>query len=192
MTFFRNYSFEISACRLFQVWRCTKIDKDGSTLAKLVMDTLAHAGLSMFVTSFTTMAAFFSSFVCPVTAIRCFCLFAGLTVSVHFLLMLSWLPATVLLSEKYFSCSLASTSRADAVLPFPAAFKSLCNYLSDCVRMIFENILPCIVIKLRYVWVLTLGGAAVLAAVVVFYYPKLQLPTTREFQLFSSDQLFER
>lgn len=56
----------------------------------------------------------------------------------------------------------------------------------------FDKILPCIVVKLRYFWILLLGGLAVGAGIVVFYYPKLELPDSKEFQLFSSGHPFER
>lgn len=169
-----------------KVWRCTKLDKDGTTLAKLVTDTLNHAGLSMLVTSLTTAAAFFSSFVCPVTAIRCFSLFAGLTVTVHFLFMLSWLPACVLLAEKYFTPMCQSR-----LLP-PNPLRHCLRNVSDVGRITFDKILPCIVVKLRYFWIALLGGLAVSASVIVFYHPKLELPDSKEFQLFSPDHPFER
>lgn len=41
-------------------------------------------------------------------------------------------------------------------------------------------------------WIALLGGLAVAAGVVVFHYPKLELPDTKEFQLFSSSHPFER
>lgn len=153
------------------------------------MDTLGHAGLSMLVTSLTTAAAFFSSFVCPVTAIRCFSLFAGLTVTIHFMFMLSWLPASVLLAEKYFSPVCHQNRRP---LPFMNPLRKCWRATSDLGRITFDKILPCVVVKLRYFWIVVLGGSAIAAAVVVFHYPKLKLPDTREFQLFSSSHPFER
>ena len=172
------------------------MDKDGTTLAKLVTDTLAHAGLSMLVTSLTTAAAFFSSFVCPVTAIRCFSLFAGLIVTIHFLFMLSWLPASVLLAEKYFSVSPVFCRRfrpaAARLSPFLNVIRRCWGATSDLGRITFDKILSCVVVKLRYFWIALLGRLAVAAAVVVFHYPELELPDTREFQLFSSNHPFER
>lgn len=158
------------------------------------MDTLGHAGLSMLVTSLTTAAAFFSSFVCPVTAIRCFSLFAGLTVTIHFLFMLSWLPASVLLAEKYFSpvCLHHHQQNGGRPMAFLNPFRRCWRTISDLGRITFDKILPCIVVKLRYFWIVVLGGLAIAAAVVVFHYPKLELPDTKEFQLFSSSHPFER
>ena len=160
------------------------------TLPKLVTDTLAHAGLSMLVTSLTTAAAFFSSFLCPVTAIRCFSLFAGLAVTFHFLFMLSWLPASVLLAEKYFSPVCHQNNRRPLLWFNP--LRKCRRASSDLGRIIFDKILPCIVVKLRYFWIVVLGGLGVGAALIVFHYPKLKLPDSREFQLFSSGHPFER
>lgn len=46
-------------------------DEDDS-LPELMAKTLKHSALSMFVTSFTTAAAFFVSYLSNITAIRCF------------------------------------------------------------------------------------------------------------------------
>jgi len=70
--------------------------------------------------------------------------------------------------------------------------KNWLDSASDVARIVFEKILPCVVIKLRYVWVVLFGGAAVAAAFVVFYHPKLKLPDTKEFQLFYANHPFER
>lgn len=55
-----------------KVWASAKSEKNNGTLVKLVHDTLHHAVPSMFVTSLTTAAAFFASYVSNITAIRCF------------------------------------------------------------------------------------------------------------------------
>jgi len=108
-----------------QVWRCTKVDKDSSPQAKLVTETLAHAGRSMLVTSLTTAGALASSLVCPVTAVRCFCVFAGLAVAVHYLLMISWLPAAVLLSDRFGAGSGPAAAAASLARRLGAALPAL-------------------------------------------------------------------
>lgn len=70
--------------------------------------------------------------------------------------------------------------------------KNCQDYVSDVARVVFEKILPCVIIKLRYVWVAIFGAVALAAAFVVFYYPKLKLPDTKEFQLFYANHPFER
>lgn len=113
--------------------------------------------------------------------------------------MLSWLPASVLLAEKYFSpaiCHPRTSSNNRAGRPLPLLLlnpiRKCWRATSDLGRITFDKILPCIVVKLRYFWIVLLGGLAVAAAVVVFHYPKLKLPDTKEFQLFSSSHPFEQ
>jgi len=55
-----------------KVWQCAKAEKNSGSLVKLVHDTLRHATMSMFVTSLTTAAAFYASFISSITAIGCF------------------------------------------------------------------------------------------------------------------------
>lgn len=76
---------------------------------------------------------------------------------------------------------------------------SLCNALwkthfsfVDSARVFFEKILPCLVIRPRYFWLVLFGGLALGASVVVFYYPKLRLPDSKDFQIFGSSHPFER
>lgn len=76
---------------------------------------------------------------------------------------------------------------------------SLCNALwklhynmTDSSRVFFEKILPCIIVKSRYFWLVLFTALAAGGAFVVFYYPKLQLPDSKEFQIFNADHPFEK
>jgi len=60
------------------------------------------------------------------------------------------------------------------------------------VRLTFDTLLPWLIFRLRYLWLCLLTGLALAAALIVFHHPKLQLPDSKEFQLFSSHHLFER
>jgi hypothetical protein len=55
----------------------------------------------MFVTSFTTATAFFTSAMSPIVSIKCFSVYASLAVIVCYSLMITWLPAVVVISHKY-------------------------------------------------------------------------------------------
>ncbi|GAB6020682.1 hypothetical protein CHUAL_003351 [Chamberlinius hualienensis] len=186
-----------------KVWACAKSEKNNGTLVKLMNDTLQHASLSMFVTSLTTAAAFYASYVSSITAIRCFSVFAGTTVLANFFLSITWVPATVIIAEKW-----CSSNSCICIPPFGLYAPQLqrhqycsqfCNLLwklhyrfSEWSRVFFEKILPCIVIKSRYVWVTLLGAVAVGGILIVFYYPQLHLPDSSEFQIFASDHPFEQ
>ena len=61
--------------------------------------TLKHAGLSIFVTSFTTGCSFFVNLISNVTVIKCFSLFIGICLIVNFLLMMLLIPAVLLMIQ---------------------------------------------------------------------------------------------
>ena len=64
--------------------------------------------------------------------------------------------------------------------------------MTDSSRVFFEKILPCIIVKSRYFWLVLFTTLAAGGAFVVFYYPKLQLPDSKEFQIFNADHPFEK
>ncbi|XP_039561754.1 protein dispatched homolog 1 isoform X3 [Passer montanus] len=187
---------------LCDVWNYTKFDKPHAGTSETVSITLQHAALSMFVTSFTTAAAFYANYVSNITAIRCFGVYAGTAILVNYVLMVTWLPAVVVLHERYllniFSCFKKPQQR---VYNNKNCWTALCQMfhktifaVSEASRIFFEKVLPCIVIKFRYIWLfwflaLTIGGAYI-----VCVNPKMKLPSLElsEFQVFRSSHPFER
>uniref|UniRef100_A0A8C1T1P6 Dispatched homolog 1 (Drosophila) n=1 Tax=Cyprinus carpio TaxID=7962 RepID=A0A8C1T1P6_CYPCA len=161
-----------------------------------------HAALSMFVTSFTTSAAFYANYVSNITAIRCFGVYAGTAILVNYILMVTWLPAVVVLHERYlvnlFTCSRSQHHQTQGTMPFWTSFFQMVNKclfsISEASRMFFEKVLPCIVIKLRYLWLLWFLAMTVGGAYVVCVNPKMKLPSLElsEFQVFRSSHPFER
>ncbi|KFM82675.1 Protein dispatched-like protein, partial [Stegodyphus mimosarum] len=93
------------ACIYCKIWACAKAEKNNGTLVKLVRDTLHHACLSMFITSVTTAVAFFGSVISNITAVRCFSIFAGTAVLANFIFTVSWLPASIIMAEKWCSAT---------------------------------------------------------------------------------------
>ena len=180
-----------------RVWALAKLEKNIGTLEKIVSDTLRHASLSMFVTSFTTSAALYANYVSHITALECFAVYAGTTLLINFVLMITLLPAVIVIYEKWCSDCLFCYS-----WDVYNAKKGVCFYLckipykvyyliSDWSRIFFEKILPCLVIRLRFLWLLTYGCLSVGGMVTVLYYPKLKLPTSNEFQVFGENHPFE-
>ncbi|KAM8809328.1 protein dispatched homolog 1 [Eudromia elegans] len=187
---------------LCDVWNYTKFDKPHAGTSETVSITLQHAALSMFVTSFTTAAAFYANYVSNITAIRCFGVYAGTAILVNYVLMVTWLPAVVVLHERYllnvFSCFKRPHQR---VFDNKSCWTVVCQMfhrvifaVSEASRIFFEKVLPCIVIKFRYIWLfwflaLTIGGAYI-----VCVNPKMKLPSLElsEFQVFRSSHPFER
>ncbi|XP_061751014.1 protein dispatched homolog 1 isoform X2 [Nerophis ophidion] len=188
---------------LCDVWNYTKVDKPNAELAETVSVTLQHAASSMFVTSFTTAAAFYVNYVSNITAIRCFGIYAGTAILVNYILMVTWLPAVVVLHERYLPnvlpCPKPSRQRGGfCIQMFLAGLCQKANTflfrVSEASRIFFEKVLPCLVIKLRYLWLLWFFGLAVGGAYVVCVNPKMKLPSLElaEFQVFRSSHPFER
>eukprot|EP00071_Canis_lupus_P015841 XP_005640976.1 protein dispatched homolog 1 isoform X1 [Canis lupus familiaris] len=187
---------------LCDVWSYAKCDRPHAATAETVGVTLQHAALSMFVTSFTTAAAFYANYVSNITAIRCFGVYAGTAILVNYVLMVTWLPAVVVLHERYllnlFSCFRKPQPQVyDGKSCWTAARRKCHRALlaaSEASRVFFEKVLPCVVIKLRYLWLLWFLALSVGGAYVVCVNPKMKLPSLElsEFQLFRPSHPFER
>nr|CAD7587776.1 unnamed protein product [Timema genevievae] len=159
-----------------KVWQCAKTEKDNGTLVKLVHDTLKHATLSMFVTTLTTAAAFYASYVSSITAI-------GTATLANFAIMVTWLPASVVVSERW-NCPFQWMTWDNTLRPV--------RNVTNRVRVSLDRCLVLSVTRLRYMWLVILGSLAVASTVVIFYHPRLKLPDTKNFQLFDSSHLFEQ
>ncbi|XP_075060403.1 protein dispatched homolog 1 isoform X2 [Mixophyes fleayi] len=187
---------------LCDVWNYTKFDKPHAETSETVSITLQHAALSMFVTSFTTSAAFYANYVSNITAIRCFGVYAGTAILVNYVLMVTWLPAVVVLHERYllniFTCFKGPQQRPyNKKSCWSVMFQKVQKLLfaiSEASRIFFEKVLPCIVIKFRYVWVFCFLAITIGGAYIVCVNPKMKLPSLElsEFQVFRSSHPFER
>ncbi|XP_014475788.1 PREDICTED: protein dispatched isoform X1 [Dinoponera quadriceps] len=169
-----------------KIWNSNKRHgfSDGG-LVCLVQETMKHAFPSMFVTSLTTAVAFFASIVSNVTAINCFSLFAGTTVIANFFLMITWLPACVIVSERC-KCTLSLPKFISERIIRPL------RSFGDKVAAGFTAFLTKIVIGLRCIWILSLGTMTIACCIIVFHYPGLQLPDYIDFQLFDNTHPFEQ
>ena len=180
-----------------KVWNLAKFEKNVGTLEKIISDTLKHATLSMFVTSFTTGAAFYANYVSDITALDCFAIYAGTTIIINFLMMITWIPAMIVVYEKWCSDCLVCYS-PDIYTPKRGCCFYFCKIpykayylISDWARIFFEKILPCIVVKPRFFWIFLYSSLSICGILFVFYAPRLKLPSSNEFQLFSMDHPFE-
>ena len=82
------------------VWSQAKLSLPNGSVIDWIEYTLKHAALSMFVTSFTTSAAFYANVVSDITAIRLFGIFSGTSILIMYSLMITWFPAGVVVVEK--------------------------------------------------------------------------------------------
>ncbi|XP_063429567.1 protein dispatched homolog 1-like isoform X1 [Mytilus trossulus] len=179
-----------------KVWHLSKSERNNGTMEKIVHDTLHHATLSMFVTSLTTSAALFSNGASSITAIKCFSIYAGTTILCNFLIMITLIPATLIINDKWCNCESwynpeFSSNQKVSYFLCKIPYK-VYHSISDWSRIFFEKLLPFIIVKFRYIWIFILGALGIGGVVVIFFHPKLKLPSSDKFQVFSSDHLIEK
>ncbi|XP_049866317.1 protein dispatched [Pectinophora gossypiella] len=152
-------------------------------LIQILEETLKHSVVAIFVTTLTTAVAFFASYVSYIPAINCFSVFAGTAVLVNFLLMISWLPASVFIVDVKLCRSKKNILEA---------LHKIANEISEDIRVILNTFIIACVTKLHIVFVIILGAIGIGSIIVVFDAPGLQLPDSKQFQLFQTSHPFEQ
>ncbi|CAF4040064.1 unnamed protein product, partial [Rotaria sordida] len=168
-------------------------------LIEIMSNTLKHAGSSMFVTSFTTSAAFFTNILTNISFIQVFGIFIGTCVLIYFAITFTAIAAFAVIYEKHiqnmishvlsmcctdFVNKSANSTLAKLYHRFSLACRNFRNY-------IFSHFMPLIIIKLRYVLVLIFLLMGILGLIGSFYYPKLKVPSTQKTALFLKDNPME-
>ncbi|XP_055305297.1 protein dispatched [Sitodiplosis mosellana] len=147
----------------------------------LVSNTMEHAAKSIFVTSLTTAHAFLASYSSSITAIRCFGLYAAIVIMVNYVLMVTWLPATVIIVEELnLKLCKCWQSYVDAI-----------NVLIERFGNSMEAAIIRLVKEYKYVFLVIFFIIGISSGFIVLYYPKLGLPDSQTFQLLDSEHLFE-
>lgn len=175
------------------IWKATKKESSEAQhqLVSILCDTLKHASTTMFVTSLTTSSALFAGIVSTITALRCFAVFAGSAILVNFVLMLTWIPASVMIHEKYFLWEKAGESSSSCRRCWYTVEK-IYDRIAGISRKFFEVYLPLTVNKFRFLWIFVLSGLGIGAFCVVFVRPMLRLPSQSDLQLYKSSNIFEQ
>ena len=161
---------------------------------------LRHAILPMFVTSFTTAAAFYANIFSHITSVKCFGLYAGTAIIVNYLLMITFFPVVVILHEKYIKNFMAQfwpcCCSTDFVAGKPqvtndntSKFKALVLSLSN---IMFNKFIPSILRRFRFFWVILFVLLGIGGLIITFFKPGLQLPSSQEFQMFGSGTSIEQ
>ena len=172
------------------------------SLVQWMTYSMKHAVVAMFVTSFTTAAAFYANATSKIIAIKCFGIYAGTCILLNYVLMVFWFPVAVVITEKYLhpcvtrissKCSRSSVVAKDTTLAkrenFFTRFSSRMQAIS---RKVFEEILPKLIMKLRFVFLFIFTCLGIGGVIAVYVSPKLRLPITSDFQMFSSRDSLEQ
>ena len=166
----------------YDTWQQVKTEHPSWTADQRLSVTFSHAIMSIFVTSFTTAAAFLANCVSDITAIQCFGIFAALSIIANFVMMVTIMPALVIVTEAcmpHVGCSCCAFCKK----PYLAVGRAS--------KFVFQVAIPFVV---RRGWwaCITVGLAIGIGALVtVFYKPALEPPTSSDFQLFNKQHILE-
>ncbi|XP_056402833.1 protein dispatched homolog 2 isoform X2 [Hyla sarda] len=186
----------------FDLWNLSKIQHSAGGMLHWVKHTMHHFVYLMLVSCLTTGASFYAGYLSSVTSIRCFSVYMGTSVLVNMAFMITWLPATMVLYERYISVNCAykseeywnSNGHKRVVFSLYQKLKSVHGTLSETSKLLFEKLLPCGVIKFRYIWICWFAALAAGGAYIACVSPKLNLPSSdmSSVQMFRLSHPFER
>jgi len=170
----------------WKTWISIKHSRNASILERIVTYTFEHASTAMFVTSASTATAFFACTYTDIVSMRCFCIYAGTCVLVHYVIVITWLPACVVIYEKYAlrGCHVFGKESKVGKL-----FRSIHSQLTRLSRFLLNR--QSIISTISYAWlplflVISVGGA-----IALFGWPKLSPPSSDTFQMLSFRHPFE-
>ena len=204
-----NYAYTF-----FDFWLQQLSHNPPASVEKRMNRVLQEMGFLILTSGLTSSATFFSGYISSITAIRCFAVFLGTASLINTLFALVWLPCALVLHERYtITVATAASgpgwkpcctkrpggfwdtsSRKRCLFTIGQKLRGLKRGLADTSNLLFLKILPCGVVKFRYIWicwfaVLTAGGTYIYCAG-----PGMILPTSDNHgaQLFRSSHPFER
>ncbi|XP_054470601.1 protein dispatched homolog 2 [Anoplopoma fimbria] len=195
-------------------WNLQLTQNPSASLEKRVNRALQEVGYLILASGLTSSAAFFSGYLSSITAIRCFSVYLGTASFISSILALVWLPCSFILRERYMAASSASVAvqgwkpccsknaggfwdtslRKRCLFVLGQKLRELKKGLSDTSNLLYLKILPCGVVKFRYIWVCWFAVLAAGGIYMSFIDPGMKLPTldSRVAQLFRSNHPFER
>ncbi|CAJ1073560.1 protein dispatched homolog 2 [Xyrichtys novacula] len=195
-------------------WNLQLSQNPTASLEKRVNRAMQEVGYLILAMGLTSSAAFFSGYLSSITAIRCFSVYLGSASLISSILALVWLPCSFILRERYTQASSASvavqgwkpccsknsggfwdtSSRKRCLFTLVQKLRELKRGLSDTSNLLFMKILPCGVVKFRYIWVCCFAVLAVGGTYMTCVDPGMKLTTLDSgvSQLFRSSHPFER
>ncbi|KAG7465619.1 hypothetical protein MATL_G00155380 [Megalops atlanticus] len=199
------------AFAFIDLWGLQLSQKPPASLEKRVNRVLQEVGYLILASGLTSSATFYSGYMSSITAIRCFAVYLGTASLISTLLALVWLPCSLILRERYTMsaaaapagkpcCALSpggfweTSSRKRCLFNIARKLKGLKRGLSDTSDLLFIKILPCGVVKFRYIWICWFAVLAAGGTYITCVDPGMKLPASdsKTTQLFRSSHPFER
>ncbi|XP_051578742.1 protein dispatched homolog 2-like [Myxocyprinus asiaticus] len=175
---------------------------------------LQEMGYLILVSGLTSSITFYSGYISSITAVRCYAVYLGSASLINTLFALVWLPCTLILQERYAvlssnpitksewkpCCSKnaggfwETSSRKRCLFTLRQKLRTLGRGFSDTSNLLFLKILPCGVVKFRYIWICWFAVLAAGGTYISCVDPGMKLPTSdgRATQMFRSSHPFER
>ncbi|XP_039597614.1 protein dispatched homolog 2 [Polypterus senegalus] len=193
-------------------WNLQLFQKPSLTLEKRVSRSLQEVGYLMTVSGLTSSAAFYSGYMSSITTIRCFAIYLGTASLISTLFAVVWLPCVLVLRERYTVTTAAeaprgktcciltrggfweTSSRKRCLFSLVRRMRELRRGLADTSDLLFQKILPCGVVKFRYIWVCWFAAMAAGGTYITCIDPGMKLQALEGVmaQLFRSSHPFER
>ncbi|KAJ8399481.1 hypothetical protein AAFF_G00411930 [Aldrovandia affinis] len=222
LTFFPSLNFAavlvlLGSCSnqafaFIDLWGLQLSQKPPASLEKRVNRVLQEVGYLILASGLTSSATFYSGYMSSITAIRCFAVYLGTASLISTLLALVWLPCSLILRERYTVSAVATapagkpccalspggfwetSSRKRCLFMMAQKLKGLKRALSDTSDLLFIKILPCGVVKFRYIWICWFAVLAAGGTYITCVDPGMKLPAlySKATQLFRSSHPFER
>ncbi|XP_068608482.1 protein dispatched homolog 2 [Brachionichthys hirsutus] len=195
-------------------WNLQLSHNPSAPLEKRISRVLREVGYLILASGLTSSAAFFSGYLSSITAIRCFSVYLGTASFTSSILSLVWLPCCFVLRERYTEATATSaavqgwkpccskntggfwdtSARKRCLFSLLQKLREFKKGLTDTTNLLFMKILPCGVVKFRYIWVCWFAVLAAGGTYMSCIDPGMKLPTldSRVTQLFRSSHPFER
>lgn len=195
-------------------WNLQLTQNPSASLERRVNRALQEMGWLILASGLTSSAAFFSGYLSSITAIRCFSVYLGTSSLISSLLALIWLPCSLVLCERFRKSPSASgavqawkpccsktagsfwdaSSRKRCLFGVVQKLREFKQALSDTSNLLFLKILPCGVVKFRYIWVCWFAVLAAGGTYMSCVDPGMKLSALESWvaQLFRSSHPFER
>ncbi|CAF1439929.1 unnamed protein product, partial [Didymodactylos carnosus] len=149
---------------------------------------LRHAAASVFVTSFTTSAAFFTNLITRIAYVQLFGLFMGFCILFNFLMNITMIVAFVIIYEKLCEPLSARLNFSK----FTNIVDAFMLHLTRLNHKLFTVYIPKLIIKLRFLFMLFFLTCGIIGLIIVFYKPKLSPPKSRRYQFFDIEHPMEK
>lgn len=169
------------------------VNKDSNSEKEILDRMLKRSIISTFVATLATACSFIISAISKVIAVRCFCIFATLSVITNYLLIIILLPPALIIDSrfshllnKFFA---EKGPRLAWTLTLAQYFRDNLLKLGDVVhkKWIFN-----LVTRYKLYLIITFITLLACSSILVFHRPTLQPPDEEDIQLFSSKHTFEQ